>query len=314
MNECPASIRSSSTFSRAFAISLGLLLGFTLYPQATAAAECERRLPIELPIRFLAGVPLASLTVKNQPVSLVVDTGAERTILSSAASERLHLRPEKAYPRRLRSIGNVVMSRTTELPHLAVAGTPLHSFEVLVGAINLPSLDGVVPDGLLGADILSSFDVDLDLPRGQVRLYNRAPSCATPIGGWHRPYLTIDANLSLHDRLFFPAAIDGRKVAAIVDTGARHSVLGAHAARLAGVGSRELDKGPAATLRGVIGSLPAHVHRFKELILGGDRLPDPVLVVTPLNLDDADLILGLDFLSTRRVVLSYSSHRVLIEK
>ena len=39
---------------------------------------------------------------------------------------------------------------------------------------------------------------------------------------------------------------------------------------------------------------------------------DPVIVVTRLGLQDADLILGADFLRSHRVWLSYGSHRVFI--
>jgi hypothetical protein len=39
---------------------------------------------------------------------------------------------------------------------------------------------------------------------------------------------------------------------------------------------------------------------------------NPVMVVADLNLPDADVVLGIDFLRRRRVWLSYAAHRVFL--
>jgi hypothetical protein len=40
---------------------------------------------------------------------------------------------------------------------------------------------------------------------------------------------------------------------------------------------------------------------------------DPEIIVTDLKLSDADLVLGVDFLSSRRLWLSYGSHRIFLQ-
>lgn len=315
---CPTVLAPSSTlkrlltsFLRTAAVILGrvgLIAGLLAFSfSAIAANECGS--PIDLPVRLVEGLPVVSLTIRHVRVAMILDSGAERSVITPATAGRLRLRQDKAYPRTLHSIGGAVVGRSVELPGLAAAGTTLPNFGALVGSTGLPPIDGMVPDGLLGADILSSFDVDLDLPRSRVRLYGL--SCS-PVAARGQPYAAVKANRSLHDRLFFPALLNGRRVAAIIDTGAQRSVLDVRAALSAGADLRTLDRGPAERVRGIAGSELAHLLRFHQLVIGGQRVFDPVFLVVPFYLDDADLILGIDFLKTHRVWLSYGLHRVFL--
>jgi len=48
--------------------------------------------------------------------------------------------------------------------------------------------------------------------------------------------------------------------------------------------------------------------------VGGDASRDPELVVADLSLRDADLVLGFDFIGSRRVWLSYGSRRIFLSR
>jgi hypothetical protein len=213
------------------------------------------------------------------------------------------------YPRRLQGLGGGVVGGMVELPDLAIGGVHLPNFGALVGSIDLPKLGGMVPDGLLGADILSDFEVDLDFAHSRVRL-----SCAIGAPDWGTPYTVIEANRSVHDRLFFRATLDGKKVATIIDTGAQDSVIDTRFALAAGVDPQALSREPAKAIRGVSGGagVPARPYRFRQLVIGNETLSNPILLVAPLGLEDADLIVGVGFLRDRRVWLSYRSHRIFL--
>ena len=58
--------------------------------------------------------------------------------------------------------------------------------------------------------------------------------------------------------------------------------------------------------------LTSRVHRFAKLEIGPMVIQDPEVIVTDLKLGDADLILGIDFLSSRRIWLSYGSRRIFL--
>jgi len=58
--------------------------------------------------------------------------------------------------------------------------------------------------------------------------------------------------------------------------------------------------------------LAAHVHRFSQLQIGAETIRDPEIIVTDVTLNDADLVMGIDFLRPRRIWLSYGSQQIFI--
>ena len=67
------------------------------------------------------------------------------------------------------------------------------------------------------------------------------------------------------------------------------------------------------TTQGVAGEpLSARVHRFARLDIGALIVRNPEVVVTDLKLSEADIVLGVDFLSSRRLWLSYGSRQLFL--
>jgi hypothetical protein len=58
----------------------------------------------------------------------------------------------------------------------------------------------------------------------------------------------------------------------------------------------------------------SRTHRFARLQVGGETLRDRAIIVTNLRLQDADLILGVDFLQQRRMWLSYGSRQIFLSR
>ena len=128
-------------------------------------------------------------------------------------------------------------------------------------------------------------------------------------------YSCIEANRSLHDRLFFPVRLDGHALAALVDTGAQLTTLDGEAAAAIGVTAAALAHDPVTILRGAAAeAVRSWAHRFAELQIDGELLRDRTIMVTRLGLQDADLVLGADFLRWQRVWLSYATHRIFLER
>jgi predicted aspartyl protease len=274
------------------------------------AADCKPKRQAELAVVLLRNIPLVNLTVNGAPATFLLDTGAERTIMTAAAAQRLGVESHYEYPRRMRSLDGAVSSGDARLRSLGLGGTALADFRVLVGSVSLPGPTDKPLDGLLGADFFSSFEMDLDIAHSRLTLYERLP-CAIAAPPWTLPYTTMSVNRSLHDHLFFPVSLDGHKLAAFIDTGAEVSALDIAAALALGVTGAALDHDPVANLRGA-GSevVKSRRHRFGRLEIGGETLRDQVIAVTNLRLQDADLVLGIDFLRSRRVWLSYGSHQI----
>jgi hypothetical protein len=254
---------------------------------------------------------LVSILIGRQVATLILDTGAEQTVLTLTAAQRLGLKTHGEYPRRMRGIDGTVVTGTADVP-MTADGALLANSGIQVGSVSLPTLGYATPDGLLGADILSQFDVDLDLPHGFLHLYQR-PSCVIAGPAWAPPYDTIAASRSLHDRLFFPMTLNMSSVAGLFDSGSQHSVVDA-------LSARKIDRAvvadrPVGTVRGITADpIPMYTHRFDRLVVGSETLPHPSLAVAKLDLDDADVIVGMDYLRWHRVWLSYGSHLIFIRR
>ncbi len=291
----------------------GLALAAWLWaPFSAAAQNCRPVRRAEIAESPMGNVPIVTVRVNGRPADLLFDTGAERTILTGAAAKRLGVVAHYEYARRMRSIGTAVAGGSAKLRSLDFGDLVLRDFSVLVGSVSLPAIAGRPLDGLLGADFFDDYDVEIDLARRRVLLY--APSsCPTDAPDWREPYSTIIANRSLHDRLFFLVTLDGHRLAALIDTGAQLTALDATSAATLGITGAELARDPVTTLRGAAAEVvKSHAHRFVRLRIGGEVVRDPIIVVAQLGLQDADLVLGADFLRWHRVWLSYASHRVFI--
>jgi hypothetical protein len=165
-------------------------------------------------------------------------------------------------------------------------------------------------EGLLGNDVLSDYDIDLDLPHRRVTFYT-AGACGRTPPDWPVPRAMVPARRSLFNRLFFDVTIGGRTAAALVDTGSQLSVLDEKAARAMGLTQAALGRDPSIMLQGAgAGRVIAHRHMFEALSVGGETTRAFPILVLPLGLQDADLLLGIDYIATRRIWFSWQTKTI----
>jgi predicted aspartyl protease len=280
---------------------------------AAGASACSTRFLGSTTVTTLNGVPIVTLAANGHPVTLVLDTGAERTILLPAVAERIGAQPPRVeFRRQMRGIAGTLATREVELSSFAAGKVALLWRRVLVGSVTMSTAFSGQLDGLLGADALSDFDIDLDLPHRRMTFYEEQ-SCSNAAPDWAGSYAEITTGRSLGDHLFFPVQLDGRRLVAIIDTGAQLTTLSTTAARALGVTEAMLARDRSVTTRGAAGEqLESHVHRFSRLEVGHEAIRSPELVVTDIALKDADIVLGTDFLSSRHLWLSYGSQRIFL--
>jgi len=105
---------------------------------------------------------------------------------------------------------------------------------VAVGTFKLQNERGLRADGLLGADILLAFDLDIDVLDGTLTLY-RSRVCPNAQPPWREPWIEIAGVRARKDRLLLPFDLDGAQGMALLDTGAQGNVLGVNMARRMGL-------------------------------------------------------------------------------
>jgi len=289
-----------------------LAAGLGCAPPAAAADTCTPVERAELALQVEHRSPFVAMTLDGGAATFLLDTGAERTVVSTEAAHRLGLAAHYTTNSPLAGLGGAVPTGEVHPSHVTLGGTDLSGFFALVAQLVLPKLHGQPADGLLGGDVLDGFDLDIDLIDQRLFLFTPV-QCAQPLLPWHRAIHATDAHISLRRRLVFDVQIDGRTLPAFIDTGAQSSFIDIAAAARLGVGEAELRKDPPVNVRG-IGNAESglRLHRFAAVMVAGVAWSGPVLVAAPLHLDDADVILGADFLETHRVWFAYQGRHLFI--
>jgi predicted aspartyl protease len=323
----PARSRSDSWFGcRAGVVSLSVLAGllaaslpgarFVAAPaQAQTAPEPSSRATAcnavsDRPIALENANNLVLVTVlaNGAPLRLILDTGAERTVLTAAAAERVGGKaPEIQFRRGLSGVGGSLPSREVEFTSFTVGGVDIPWRRVRVATFALPMAS---VDGLLGTDVLGKFDIDLDLPNRLMSLYEKGK--CTPDWAGSGAEIKIGRS-ALNDHIFFPVRLDGRKITAMIDTGAQRTTLSAMTARTIGLTDAALAQDQPLRTRGFgSGQLASRLHRFASLTVGHVTLANPEIVIADLRVRGIDMILGMDFLQSRRLFLSYAGFRMFL--
>jgi len=70
---------------------LALSLAGCAAPVGPSAAECVPRPLAQLPVVFRDDVPTVTVTIDGWPVAMVLDLGADRTVIAEDMVDRLHL-------------------------------------------------------------------------------------------------------------------------------------------------------------------------------------------------------------------------------
>ena len=128
--------------------------------------------PAGMTVRFTPGEPIVvNARLNGVAIALLLDTGADRTLLSPAAVERA------GYGRmvlggstsvRVLGVTGSAMASVVTVPLLDVAGARLGPLSLIVHDAGLGGLDG-----LLGRDVLDAFTVTIDTAAGRATLVPR---------------------------------------------------------------------------------------------------------------------------------------------
>lgn len=72
-------------------LAVPLLAGCTAPPPPVAAQACTLQKVAEIPVGFVRGVVSAPATIDDKPVTLLIDTGSESSIVTPVAVDMLRL-------------------------------------------------------------------------------------------------------------------------------------------------------------------------------------------------------------------------------
>ena len=264
---------------------------------ARPALACARQLVAALPLRLVDGYPVVTGSIAGQAVSLVLDTGAQGMLINPefAAAARLPLRGMVPISG---TGGGSTLARLVLLPGLRLGGATMPDQVSPVAALPVTLTTEPPLAGLLGASLLSRFDVEIDVRGGRLMLW-AASSCV-------EPGTTLPLEVSRVGEPFLPVRLNGENLLALLDTGSRATLLTEQTAKRLGLAPAiSLDKAAGVDMRPV-----ATWNVLVRLALGSEPpVPTPVRVAS-LTLEHGDMLLGLDVLRRRRFVVAYGRGEV----
>ena len=294
------------------ALFAALLLGACA---AAAPEQCVVDRVTEVPVAMTRDFALVPARLDGHDAHLLLDTGAGVTMLSDDIADRLALMPEdRLFPSRVQGVGGVTLTRRLIVDTFEVGGIDLGKQSIMTTERGLFRHFDPPPDGIIGGDFLSQFDVDIDLPEKRLGLY-RAHACRAPFAPpW--PGFTLyrlPARLTDGGQFLIDVAVDGVPLVAMLDSGAQETAINARAMSKLGLTVNSFAQDPTREELGIdMNRRLSHRHHFVKLKIGAETYRDPAIWVSDMPLLSADMLLGADFFQTHRLWLSFSRRVVFV--
>jgi tetratricopeptide (TPR) repeat protein len=275
--------------------------GLALPMLADAACQVPT---LELPVKMVGLRAVTTVGINGTPVPLTVDSGAFFSFLTDAAAAQLKLPLRRNPGVRVEGVTGVVDVHATTVDKLQLLEGNIPHVEFAVGG-NEP---GAGTMGVMGRNLLSITDTEYDLAHGVIRFLFPNDDCAKAnMAYWAGSSPVTEVELTTEFGVKTPAIrarvkLNGSTLVALFDTGAT-TTLTTRAARRAGIA--EADMVPEGTIYGAgRGSAKAWTALLERFEIGGEAILHNRLEVADLDLDDADMLLGIDFFLSHRIYVS----------
>jgi predicted aspartyl protease len=280
---------------------------------SAGAAVAPARAQVEVPMVDL-GWLVVPVYLDNEPIALrfILDTGASVTAVSARTAARFSRGSSRKIE--LHGASGPTMALLATVPMLRVGKLSIENHDVIVLADQDLVSDDQAFDGILGADILSRFDIMIDAPRGSLWLYPHgvAPTDTAAAGlGAALPIDLLGGGLIRHR-----VEVNGAAVDALLDSGARRMLINRAGSDAAGI---EVHDSTAQTASPGLGddAFEFHSGSLGALVVAGTSFAGLRTLVGDLPIFGAlgmqarpMLIIGAPLLSRCPVFIAYSAHTI----
>ena len=270
-----------------------LLATFVLLPNLVllpglgrAACVVDDKANVALTVSGMRAITVP-VEVNDIEATFILDTGAQRSVVTQEAVQRLGLVRDKWVGTTMAGVGGIDRRPNADPRSLSLGGVKLvrrtlsRDFSLTVGLLPGRVTGDLVIDGLLGRDFLSLFDLDLDMPGRRLTLYE-VKGCNGRFLPWAGNYASIEVSMPAEEAIVVPVTVDGKPLRALLDTGAGASLLTASGMHRLGLTQASLAGDPAGQISGLGPRMVVvHRHRFASLRVGDLIVEQPVLWVEP---------------------------------
>jgi predicted aspartyl protease len=280
-------------------------------PAAAATSDCKLMRIEEWTVRVERNLPVIDGEINHQKVGILLDTGAERSVITRSAASRLMLSRYDVTANRMYVVTDKPIE-AVRIDDLRIGQAKRSNWAVLLA----PEHDFGSDTGLvLGQDFFANLDVELDFPNRAVRLFQTKDCAGAMLAYWAKGGASEVALES--GSLTFSVTVNGRPLRARLDTGTTVSALTTVDASRFGVTPKSPGAKPAGCTLG-IGRKPVDYWSapFESIAIGNEVIRSPTLRFGELFrqaepfADLPQMVLGVDFLRAHRVYVAQSQRKL----
>ena len=283
-------------------------------PSALSAAKCKVSKVVDLPITMNSLRPTIDVKINNRDAKFVLDSGAFYSMISSATAAEYDLKTKPGpFGLQVIGVGGTADVRVATVKEFSIVGVTLKNVDFLVGGSDAGNA------GLLGQNLLETFDVEYDLATGAIRLFHTEDCSHTLLAYWLAPgqaysSMPIDRIDSLHPQTIGVAYVNDKQIRVAFDTGAFTSVLSLKAAERAGVKPDSPGVVASGYTRGIGREMTKeYIAPFASFKIGdGEEIKNARLRIADIGVDNADMLVGADFFVSHRVFVANKEHRLFL--
>lgn len=282
------------------------------------ADDCVVTPQAKLVLTYNGFVPTASATINDHVIEMGIDTGAQRSVITPELANRLNLPHDLNHHTQVYGTSGHQTVPNAFVDNLAFAGISYPHISLPTVSLKLANIGNTAsPDekmeGLIGSDILSHYDLEFDFPAKRLTLY-RVSHCESVIPPWSKPYMTMPMIVTPSHRPTIQIELDGNLATAIFDTGASGERLDPSATSRVGLTNDIIANDPIHAGAGVGGD-PYKVpsHKFSRIKIGTETYKDIPMDIVSLGSNEADSLLGEDYIHSRKFWLSYATQTLYVQ-
>jgi predicted aspartyl protease len=292
-------------------------------------AACKIRQVGEIPVRVDGNRVLIDAQINGMDAKVMVDTGAAMTFLWQDAAARLGLALETTSGTRLFGVGGEARLLGTMVQHFQMGsfiGKQMHL--AVVGTREgerRPASDMV-----LGDDFFSHFSTEFDLAHGVIRLLLTDGCKTEQLPYWASAYSLAELERLNpdHPRIQATVLVNGKRVTAILDSGAHTSIIARQTAESIGAAPGQAGTTAAGTVSGIAARpIESWVGTFATFAIGDEAMRNVQLQIAdlfsadtteelgsrihrPLE-DSPSMLVGCDFFLSHRILVLAKEHTLL---
>ncbi|HSM95280.1 MAG TPA: aspartyl protease family protein [Rhizomicrobium sp.] len=263
--------------------------------------------------RSESGGVLVPMTINDQAVAMLVDTGGVYSSLKDSAVDKLGLPRNWQVFTGETMFGGKNLTRYVSASRVNFGGLNAYKFNFVV----MP--DDVLPkeaQGTIAPDVLGANDVDFDFANNKFSLFSQK-HCYGGVVYWTRGYFAqIPFKVNEYDHhIEIDVTLDGKPTRAILDTGSTTSIMSYEYARdTLGVDPKSPD---LKALDPKEEKFQGYRYPFKTLSFGDIVVTNPHIILVPRSsskLGDVEppIIIGMSILSKLHLYIAYGEHNLYI--